>query len=249
MGIVRFGPPTELILQLRDRYELKDFIETGTFYGDTAAWASSHFDNVITIEFSREIYDQTLARHGNIQNITFLFGDSRYVLKTIVPKLTHPAIFWLDSHWSGGETYGENDECSLIEELRMINLSKYTHFIFIDDARLFTSPPPRPHLIKQWPSIGEVIDALKSGKHKYYIVLFEDVVIAVPEYAKELVANHCQEVNTKAWKERGRRRNESEIKQGYRATGQGLRLMGLGLYAALKRVASKLVKVVMLIRQ
>ena len=36
MGLVRMGPPIELIIKLRDDYGVKDFIETGTFRGDTA---------------------------------------------------------------------------------------------------------------------------------------------------------------------------------------------------------------------
>lgn len=242
MGLVRMGPPTELILLLKDRYAVKDFIETGSYYGNTAVWAASCFDNVTTIEYSREIYEETVAKHGKIQNINFIFGDSRSVLKTIVPKLSHPAIFWLDSHWSGGQTYGENDECPLIEEIRAMNMSKCAHFVFIDDARLFTSPAPRPHRIEQWPSIDEIIEALKSSNHKYYIVVIEDVIIAVPEYAKDPVASHCQEINTKAWKEYGERQRESAIKQGGRLTVQGLKLMGLGLHSPLKNLATKLVR-------
>jgi len=242
MGLVQMGPPRELILQLAERYGLRDFIETGTYHGSTSVWAASHFDNVITIEYSQKIYEETVAKHGKIQNINFIFGDSRSVLKTIVPKLSRPAIFWLDSHWSGGKTYGKNNECPLIEEIRVINMPKCAHFLFIDDARLFTSPPPRPHRIEQWPSIDEVIESLKSGNHKYYIVIVEDVIIAVPECAKDPVASYCQEINTKAWKEYGERLSESAIKQGGRLIVQGLKLMGLGLYAPLKRLASKLVK-------
>lgn len=242
MGLVHMGPPTELILQLKDRYKLMDFIETGTYHGSTCVWAASYFDNVTTVEYSKEIYEETLARHRNIQNINFIFGDSRSVLKTIVPKLTRPAIFWLDSHWSGGKTYGENDECPLIGEIHAMQKSKYAHFIFIDDARLFMSPPPRPHRIEQWPSIDEVIEALKSSSHKHYIVIVEDVLIAVPEYAKDVVASYCQEINTKAWKEYGGRPNESAIKQGGRLNIQGFKLMGLSLYAPLKHLATRLVK-------
>ena len=241
MGLVRMGPPSELILQLRSEYDLKEFIETGTYYGNTAVWAASHFDNVTTIEYSRKIFEKAVARHSSIQNINFIFGDSRSALKTIVPKLTRPVIFWLDSHWSGGETYGKNDECPLIGEIQAIHMSKYAHFVFIDDARLFMSPPPRPHRIDQWPSIDEVIEVFKSGNHKYYIVVAEDVIIAVPEYAKDSVASYYQEINTKAWEEYSRRQSESAIKQGGRLTVQGLRLMGLGLYAPLKHLATKLV--------
>ncbi len=240
MGIVRMGPPTELMLELKHRYELSDFIETGTYHGGTAAWAASHFDNVTSIEYSREIYEEAVGKHGNIQNINFIFGDSRSALKTIVAELTRPAIFWLDSHWSGGKTYGENDECPLIEEIRAINVSKSPHFLFIDDARLFTSPPPLPHRKEQWPSIDEIIEALKSGNHKYYIVVIEDVIIAVPGYAKEAVASYCQDINTKAWEEYGKRLNESAIKQGYKLISLGLRLVGGWLSSQLRRSVSNL---------
>lgn len=233
MGLLRMGPPKELMLQLQDQYELKDFVETGTYYGNTAAWASSYFDNVVTIEYSQQIYKEAVAKHGKIPNITFILGDSRTQLKTIVPRLTHAAVFWLDSHWSGGKTYGKNDECPLIEELSTINDSKCAHFIFIDDARMFTSPPPKPHRIEQWPSIDEVILALKSN-HKCYTVIVQDVIIAVPEYAKETVASYCQAINTKAWEEHGKMQNEYAIKQGTRLIVQGLKLVSQGFYVKLR---------------
>jgi hypothetical protein len=242
---VTIGPPKELMVQLRDRYKLRDFIETGTFYGKTAVWAASNFDNVITIECSKEIYDQTKARHDGIQNINFIFGDSRSVLKEIVPKLTRPCMFWLDGHWSGAQTYGENDECPLIEEIGEINMSTDTHFLFIDDARLFTSPPPRPHHIERWPSIDKVIEAVKSSTHKYYIVLIEDLIIALPEYAKRPVADYCQRMNTKAWDEYVKKLNASSIKQGCTLINQGLSLVGQDLRVQLKQIISKLAKDVM----
>jgi len=199
MGTIRMGPPTELILHLKDRHKLSaSFVETGTYHGDTSAWASEHFDSVITIEYSKEIFEQTVARHGSLNNIDFIFGNSRSVLKTIVPKLDQPAVFWLDSHWSGGRTYGENERCPIIEEINEINRSTATHFLFIDDARLFASPPPLPNRIEYWPSIDAIIRAIQSKENRYYIVIFEDVIIAVPQYAKETVANYCQKTNTNA---------------------------------------------------
>lgn len=241
MGIIRMGPPSKLLLELKSRYELKDFIETGTYYGNTAAWAASYFDNVSTIEFSHEIYEEALKRHGNIENINFIFDDSRSALKNLCSKLSRPAIFWLDSHWSGGDTYGNHDECPLIEEIHIINMSKFTHFLLIDDGRLFTSPPPRPHRIEQWPEIDKVFEALKSGTHQYYIVIIEDVIISVPEYAKELVSTYCQEVNTKAWIEYGERLNESAIKQGSKLIDQGLKLIVGDLHGRLGRFVSNLI--------
>jgi hypothetical protein len=242
MGTVRMGPPTELILQLKARYDLRVFIETGTYCGDTAAWAACHFDSVTTIEYSREIHQEAVGRHGKIQNINFILGDSRAVLKTIVPKLSNPAVFWLDSHWSGGQTYGANDECPLLEEIRTLHMQKCTHFLFIDDARLFTSPPPRPHRVDEWPSIDEVIEAVKSCNDDYYIVLIEDVIVAAPNYAMQLVAGYCQEINTKAWQVDCKRLTESEITQGCRLIGRGLLGIAFRLRASLRRFTSMVIK-------
>ena len=245
MGLIRMGPPTELVIKLKEKYNLQDFIETGTYHGNTSVWASRYFQNVITTEYSKETYEKTVGKYGTVNNVNFVLGDSRAVLKVLVPQLNRPALFWLDAHYSGGETYGQDDESPLIEEIQAISISKYDHFILIDDARLFTSPPPQPHRIDQWPSIDEVIEALMSGNHKYYIVIIEDVIIGVPGYAKELVANYCQEVNTKAWEEHGKRFNKSLMKQGYRLVGEGLKLIGWDLLTRLKHLAFNLIQRVM----
>ena len=51
-----------------------------------------------------------------------------------------------------------------------------------------------------------------SGNSDRYIVIFQDVVIAVPEYAKPIVAAWCQKVNTLAWKERGKKSTKKKWK-------------------------------------
>lgn len=202
MGIIRSGPPEEFVLRLKDCFRIQAFVETGTYYGDTAMWAAVHFPQVVTIEYSRSIYEKTIARYGLTPNVNFVFGDSRTILQTILPTLSGPAVIWLDGHWSGSETYGDGDECPLLEEIRAVVTSQQAHFILIDDARLFASPPPRPHRPEQWPSIAQVIDSLKSGNYAPYIVIAEDVIVAVPEHARELLVRYCQEVNTRTWEQR-----------------------------------------------
>ena len=199
MGLVTLGPPSELILKLAERYDVRDFIETGTYYGKTAVWAASFVERVTTIEYSKEIYETNLATYGEMSNVDFVYGDSGSALKTIIPRLNGSAIFWLDSHWSGGETYGKDDECPLLEELQVIGESAHPHFILIDDARMFTSPPPLPHSLSQWPSIAEVLSALKTGGKEGYTVVIQDVIITVPEFAREFFAKLCQEINTEEW--------------------------------------------------
>lgn len=223
MGTVRMGPPTDLILKLGQEFSVKNFVETGTFQGGTSKWAASHFDQVTTIENSRLIYDQTVANLGYISNIKFLFGNSRDVLREVVPGLQSPALFWLDGHWCGGESYGAQDECPLIDELEILNESPFEHFLLIDDARLFLSPPPLPHQIKAWPSIADIVNTIQAKAPNKYIVIFEDVIIAVPQHAQELVAHWCQGVVTKSANAGGtKNKNIDRLKDGIRLVKRGL---------------------------
>ncbi|PSN20145.1 hypothetical protein C7271_03605 [filamentous cyanobacterium CCP5] len=195
------GPPTNLISQLNRDFGIKTFVETGTYYGHTAKWAASIFQEVLTIEYSRELFEHAKGEHKDSENIKFLFGDSRTVLNEVLPNISSPVLFWLDAHWSGGKTYGASDQCPLIDEIEIINQLQPESFIFIDDARLFMSPPQAPHKIDQWPDIFSTLSALDVASGQRYSVIIEDVIISVPQYAKQTVAKYCQGVNTKIWAE------------------------------------------------
>jgi hypothetical protein len=233
VGIVRMGPPPELVLALRNEYSIKTFVETGTFLGGTSTWAASHFERVTTIENSRAIYERTVAAHGHIPNIEFLFGNSRDILAQVVPALQSPALFWLDGHWCGGESYGEQDECPLIDELEIVNRSSCDHFVMIDDARLFMSPPPLPHRIEVWPSIANIINTIQTKSPHTYIVIFEDVIIAVPQHAQEFLARWCQEALKK-------NSQVSSLKTGIQHIKKGLYLVATS--ASGRTLRSKSVK-------
>lgn len=214
------GPPENIILLMKDSFNIVSFIETGTYKGDTAIWASKYFKNVMTIENSKIFYDE-IVKNKNPDNIEFLFGDSNEILKQIVPKLGKSAIFWLDAHWCGGDSFGEKSQCPLIQELDTIIKTQIPHFIFIDDARLFMSPPPLPNQIDQWPTIDMIIQTIQSGQDHYYIVIFEDVIIAVPLYAKTILSKYLQSLNTKWWQEQG----DLPRKKGLRLIKQGISLL------------------------
>lgn len=221
------GPPEELVLLLKRQYHISCFVETGTHRGGTAAWGAEHFDRVVTIERSKELYQEAQNRYGHL-GIDFVNGDTRDHLNSILSELKQPGLFWLDAHWSGGQTYGADDQCPLIEELRMINDAAAEHFLLIDDARLFLSPPPRPHRVEQWPTICEVVGALQS-RRKRYTVISEDVIISVPEYARCVVAQFCQEINTAAWAEygsRGRSRMRNRANLFYHALRNRIESIG-----------------------
>jgi hypothetical protein len=203
------GPPKALMLALKHAYSVERFLETGTFSGSTAAWAAAHFSEVITIEASPELCRAAAERHRELAQIRFVEGDSRAVLEGIVAGLGGPAIVWLDSHWSGGATYGEGDECPLLHEIATLRSAPHEHFIFVDDARLFLSPPPRPHDMRQWPTLAQVVAALTQGSRPLEVLVLDDAFIAVPAAAKQLVWEHAQEAATRTWDELQRPRLES----------------------------------------
>ena len=190
MGLVRMGIPKEITLHLRNSFGIEYFVETGTYYGNTAKWASQYFVTH-TIEKSEKLHKEAMQRNSD-DKIHFYLGDSREILEKIIINTNGSIIFWLDAHWSGGETYGIEDECPLLEELHIIE-SKFPGdaFILIDDARLFTAPPPLPHKPEQWPNIQDIVELF--SREDYYVTIFEDVIIIVPIEAKDILISYLQE--------------------------------------------------------
>lgn len=117
------------------------FIETGTNNGDTIFSVEPFFDFLYTIELSQKYFNGTRSRYkGN--KIDFIFGDSSIVFESLLPNIKHDSIFFLDGHWSSGDTAKGNKDCPLIEEVQHIyNLYKNKAIIIIDDFRLFEKGP------------------------------------------------------------------------------------------------------------
>lgn len=197
MGIVHPGVPKELALFLRDTANVTVFVETGTYLGDTAAWASRQFKRVITIEASETLANDARARWSHLTNIEFLTGESLDQLRLVVPLLDSPTLFWLDAHWSVGNTYGGEKECPLLEEIGALRTVNNLNILLIDDARLFLAPPPPPHQIAAWPAIVDVLDAIREVIPDAYIAVTEDVIIAVPGSLKQDLASYAQGLSAK----------------------------------------------------
>ena len=197
MGLVYPGIPTPVVDELLSVFPCKYFIETGTYLGATASWAAQRFEKVFTIERSEELWAISKNKFKDLGNVDFLLGDSREQLNELVSQINSPTLFWLDAHWSGGNTYGEGNECALIGELEVINTIEQDCFILIDDARLFMFPPPYPYSPAQWPTIGEILNLLnKAGR---YSVIVNDVIISIPGSARPKVMQIYQNLSTELW--------------------------------------------------
>lgn len=191
MGIVRMGIPEDITLFLKQEFSINTFIETGTYKGGTALWAKSHFSSVYTIEFSKQLYDDVCLKHKS-SGISFIFGNSKDELQALAPRITEPVLLWLDAHWCGQNSYGENDQCPLLDELQILKTYHKNSCILIDDARLFLSPPPQPNEWMSYPTIAQIIKQLDDR----YTIIYEDVIISIPISGKKALGDFMQKKAT-----------------------------------------------------
>lgn len=181
MGIYTMGPHREAALELARLAGIKIFVETGTYKGKTTRWAAEHFEIVHTIEAAEPFYKRYSKELEQLGNVVTHFGDSRTTLGRVENMIgNQPALFWLDGHWSGGVTAGEQEECPLIEELLAIR-HRRGDVIMIDDARLFLAAPPLPFDADQWPNVFDLALALGDQLGAYSIEIFHDIIFMTPK--------------------------------------------------------------------
>lgn len=127
---------------LHDDYsKYSSFVETGTYIGETILGMEPYFNKLFTVELSEKHYNLAKNKY-NGNKINFIFGDSAKVFETLTPSLEDNCIFFLDGHWSSGDTAKGMKDCPLVEEITYIkNFYKYKAIIIIDDFRLFGKGP------------------------------------------------------------------------------------------------------------
>ena len=137
----------KIILEYSQKYELKQLIETGTYFGDMVEAMKKEFDRIYSIELSMELFEKARDRFRNEKNVEIVQGDSAIVLANLVPKLQQPTLFWLDGHYFGGLTAKGDTNTPIMDEIiHIMKASDFHHIILIDDARAFGVNPDYPDL-------------------------------------------------------------------------------------------------------
>lgn len=135
----------KVLREFKDKFSISTLVETGTFYGDMIKAMKGDFDTIYSIELSEPLYRKARSRFKSDNNVHLLQGDSGKVLEILVPKIEVPALFWLDGHYSGGETAKGESNTPIFNELKHIfNSSINGHVIIVDDARCFGQDPGYP---------------------------------------------------------------------------------------------------------
>jgi len=180
--LFRIAPPplsvkAKLIASLAAKHQLKNFVETGTFFGDMIAAQVPRFDRLTTIELDPNLYEKACQRFCDCKKVQVLRGNSRNVLPHVLESLTEPTLFWLDGHYSGGITAREESDTPIVEELTAI-FSGYPHphVILIDDARLFRKG-------SDYPSLEFVSHMLQQYRAGWKLSVADDVICLEPSIA------------------------------------------------------------------
>ena len=122
------------------KYPNTYFVETGSYLGDGIqnALDTDNFEEIYSIELSSYYYKICKVRFADFSNVYLYRGDSSKVLKKVIKKIDAPATFWLDGHYSAGNTARGDTNSPILNELEIIKNHKlHTHTILIDDVRLF----------------------------------------------------------------------------------------------------------------
>ena len=148
------------------------WIETGTYLGDSTEYLSNNAQFVYSIEPSKKYYDIAKEKLSHKKNIELINGTSEESLENILKDLISDNVsFWLDGHFSGGDTFEGTNHSPVLIELDIIkkHLSKYKNIvILIDDFRIFSKNYPKANKVN-YPNQKELIRWAKTNRLNWYV--------------------------------------------------------------------------------
>ena len=159
-----------VIRQFAKKFGIQYLVETGTCHGDMVAAMQKEFKKIFSIELADQFYREVCERFKGVSNVELIHGDSARKLPEIVGRLEGPAIFWLDGHYSGGDTARGESDTPVNEELRAILIpGAPDHVILIDDARCFGTS-------EGYPTLEQVREVVQTARPGWQVECFDDCI-------------------------------------------------------------------------
>jgi len=139
---------SNVVKEYAEQFQVKIFVETGTYLGQMIDGTKVYFDEIVSIELDNDLFERAKKRFSEFKNITILHGDSAELLPICIKDIRKPILFWLDAHYSAGFTTKGNLSTPINMELESILKHPWNaeHVILIDDARCFIGDDDYPTL-------------------------------------------------------------------------------------------------------
>ena len=179
----RPAPPPHSVKQqnlrdYRDRFGLEILVETGTFKGDMVEAMKGSFRKIYSIELADHFHSAAVERFKPDHHVEILHGDSGRVLSGLVPKLDAPTLFWLDGHYSAGNTARGDKDTPVMEELGHIFANQNLRcVILIDDARCFEGKSDQVY-----PTMDEVRSFVAQHRPDWKVEVATDCIRIFPPH-------------------------------------------------------------------
>ena len=154
----------QMLNRVQNIYRYKYFVETGTHTGNTPRALRNDFEHIYTIELDEAWFLRSQSRLKRYSNITCLHGDSQQILRSVIPRIDLPAIFWLDAHYSGEGTALGAVKAPILQEIELIGSSDVReHIVIVDDVSDFSAA-------EGYPPLSSILGALEAinPKYKFY---------------------------------------------------------------------------------
>ena len=164
------------LLAYAQRFQLPNFVETGTFLGNTTLAMQPHFGQLYTIEIDQKLFAAAQQRLQPHANVRVILGDSATQLRNLLQDLPadRRCLFWLDGHYSGTVTGKGQQYTPIRDELRAICQHSTRHVILVDDARLFIDQKDG------YPSVPELTEMLAQFSPGAHLEIADDIIRITP---------------------------------------------------------------------
>ena len=88
------------LTNLKQHTDIEVFVETGTYMGDSLAYAlANNFKKLYSIELLEKYYNLCIEKFKNYQNVELVNNNSIEGLKIVLKKIKNKkTLFWLDAH-------------------------------------------------------------------------------------------------------------------------------------------------------
>lgn len=120
----------KVIKYLRDKYNTKTFIETGTYMGVNAELQSKNFNKVLTCELNDHNYKLSSKRLQNCSNVDIYHMKSDKFLRRV--RSNKKTIIYLDAHFYDDKLPPKKGKFVVLEELKALK-NKSDAIIIIHD--------------------------------------------------------------------------------------------------------------------